>query len=155
MSGRGILDADMSTLGGWLADGTRWWLGQLRAMVPPRLAQAMRPAAADVTYAPGPASCDPEPPRGQPWTLHLPAGLALVRQVELPAVAPRALDAMVRLEADRLMPFPPGAAAVIAAVQDPAGQSAKAAAGRRLTTVAGLFPDAARKLAEAITARPT
>lgn len=153
MSGRGILDADMATVGGWIADAARWWLGELRAMIPPRLAQAMRPAATAVDYAPGPASFAPEPPHGKAWTLHLPPGLALVREVELPALPPRALDTMVRLEADRLMPFPPGAPAVIAAAPDASGESARAAGGRRLTTVAGLSPDAARTLAAAITGR--
>lgn len=151
MSGRGILDADMHTVGGWIADGSRWWLGQLRAMVPARLAEAMQPAASAVDYAPGPATFEPEPPRGKPWAVLLPPGLALVREVELPAVAPRALDAMVRLEADRLMPFPPGMATVIAAAPDIGGS----AGGRRLTTVAGLSPDAARTLATAIADRPT
>ncbi|WP_421848935.1 hypothetical protein [Novosphingobium sp.] len=155
MSGRGILDADMQTVGGWIADGTRWWLGQLRAMVPARLAEAMQPAASAVDYAPGPASFAPEPPRSKPWTVLLPPGLALVREVELPAVAPRALDAMVRLEADRLMPFPPGMAAVIAAVPETGGGAAKASGGRRLTTIAGLSPDAARTLAAAIADWPT
>jgi hypothetical protein len=154
MSGRGILDADMQTVGGWIADGTRWWLGQLRAMVPARLADAMQPAASAVDYAPGPATFEPEPPRGKPWTVLLPPGLALVREVELPAVAPRALDAMVRLEADRLMPFPPGMAAVIAAAPDARGGAAGSSTGRRLTTVAGLSPEAARALAAAIADRP-
>ncbi len=155
MSGRGILDADMRTLGAWIVDGTRWWLGQLQAIVPQRLAQALRPSATAVDYAPDAASFVPEPPRGQPWTLYLPHGLALVRQVELPALAPRALDAMVRLEADRLMPFPPGTDAVIAALPDAGEHSARSADGRRRTTVAGLYPDAAHALAEAITARQT
>lgn len=150
-SGRGILDADMRTVGGWIADAARWWVGELGAMVPPSLAGALRPSAKAVDYAPQTATFTPEPPRAKPWALHLPAGLALVRQVELPTVAPRALEAMVRLEADRLMPFPPGGPVVIAAVPRAAGA---AASGRQLTTVAGLSPDTARALAAAIAGEP-
>lgn len=150
MTGRGILDADMRTVGGWLADGARWWVGELGAMVPPAIANALRPSPAMIDWAPQSAAFTSEPPRGKPWVVRLPAGLALIRQVELPAVAPRALSAMIRLEADRLMPFPPGEPVVIAALP----QGSATGASRRLTTVAGLAPDAARALADAIAAEP-
>ncbi len=150
LSRRGILDADMRTVGGWIADGTRWWIGELGALVPPAIAHALRPAATSVDWAPQRAAFSPEPARGKPWTVRLPANIALVRQVELPAVAPRALGTMVRLEADRLMPFPPGGPVVIAALP----QSSGAPGGRQPTTIAGLAPDAARALADAIAAEP-
>lgn len=151
MTGRGILDADMRTVGGWIADGARWWVGELGAMVPPRMAQMLRPAADLISYIPEDAAFSQAPPRGKPWTVHLPDGLALVRQVELPSLAPRALDAMVRLEADRLMPFPSGGPVVIAASPQPAS----IAGSRQLTTVAGLLPDAALALADTISREPT
>ena len=38
MTGRGILDADMATVGGWIARGWAWWLGELHGLIPARLA---------------------------------------------------------------------------------------------------------------------
>ncbi|WP_179505182.1 MULTISPECIES: hypothetical protein [unclassified Sphingomonas] len=148
MSGRGILDADMRTLAHWLAQAWQWWLAQLRDMTPGWLAQGLAGAAPACRYDPHAGTFGPEP-GARRWCAMLPSGLALVRHIALPRMSAAALDRMVALEADRLLPFADPQAVVAARAMmrdsdDPA---------RPTVAVAGLSATAARALAEAIGAQ--
>lgn len=105
-----ILNADMATLAGWLREGWRWWLDELSAMVPPSLRRARR--------GDGPLACYQadgaiEIVRGKqgsadqpcPTNLALPASLALMREVNLPAMSKADMRQYLALEAGRLFPL--------------------------------------------------
>lgn len=102
MSGRGILDADMTTVGGWLRDGWRWWIDELAAMIPPswrRLGTGGQIALFDGTRVTGAEA-------GRTAAIRLAPDLCLVRTIERPAMGERDLAAMLALDADRIMPMP-------------------------------------------------
>lgn len=145
MSARGLLDADMQTIGGWIADAARWWIGELRALVPQRLLARLAPRRRETAYDPASGAFDAVP-RGV-WAAVLPDGLALVRRVPLPPVRGRDLQRLIALDADRLMPFGEGAMIVAGAAQSDA-----AAAPASGLAVAGLPMAAASALATAIAA---
>lgn len=112
MSGRGILDADMQTVGRWISTGVSWWLDQLSTLVPQRLRdwQTTRRILADYQPETGefltrldPAA--PYPARLGPVTIILPAGFCLTRMIERPAMIPRDLESMIQLDGARIMPM--------------------------------------------------
>jgi hypothetical protein len=103
MSGRGILDADMATVGGWLRDGWRWWIDELAAMVPPGWRSAAGPRAAPARFD-GARLAGGLP--GQAVAITLDPELALVRAIERPAMGERDLDRLLAFDAERIMPMP-------------------------------------------------
>ena len=112
MSGRSILQADMHTVGQWIADGVRWWLDQLAAMAPKPLREWRdgRRILADYdpdagTFQPRPDSSGAYPARSGPVTIILPPGFCLTRTIERPVMSPRDMESMVQLDAARIMPM--------------------------------------------------
>lgn len=153
MSGRGILDADMATLGGYLAQGARWWVDELSGLVPARLRRGGGDAlprfvlTGDVLER-AEGERRPAPP-GTPVAVIVPRDACLVRTTEWPALGERDLHRLIALEADRLLPAPPGEM-IVAGRRLPG----LAPAGRVAVEVAGLPREQAVRLAEvAIAAR--
>lgn len=126
MSGRGILDADMATVGGWLREGWRWWIDELRELMPRTLLAAGGPRAA-------PARFDGERLIGglpdQPVEIALDAGLVLVREIERPAMGARDLYRMLAFDAERIMPLPAETMVVAAHVDARTGATMRVAVG--------------------------
>lgn len=141
MTGRGILDADMATLGQWARAGWRWWRDEMAALVPTRWrAQPPRVAwdgAADLADLPARAA------------LELPADAALTRRIETPLMSRQELDGMIALEARRLMPLA-GEGAVLAA-RIAARQADRA---RMTVDLASLAPAQVEDLATALATAP-
>lgn len=148
MAGRGILDADMATLGRGIADGFRWWIDELAGMMPPawRRGETGRrvPLAADLSL---PADAAEMAERGR-VALVLPAGAALVRRLERPAVSERDLPRMLAFEADSLLPFPAEEVLVAGRIVGPAADP-----GRAVIDVAGLRRDVGAAVAAEATER--
>ena len=112
MSSRGILDADMRTVGQWLDNARVWWLGELAEMVPQRLRDwaAARRMLADYVPASGEILTRLHPGSGYPGlraavAVVLPVGFCLTREIERPVMSARDLDRMIQLECHRLMPM--------------------------------------------------
>jgi general secretion pathway protein L len=136
-----LLDMDMTTLARLAGEGFAWWTGELRAMLPARLLAMGRSApAVTARWANGQLTLSrggnavalPGAGRSLPVTLDLPAGAALVRTLDLPALGRRDLERMVTLDLDRLMPFPAGTA--VAAIE----AGARNAAGQVRVTIAAM-----------------
>jgi hypothetical protein len=112
MSGRGILDADLHTVWGWITAGSRWWISELQFLVPQRLRQWQSARKILADYQPDTGEfltrLDPEAPYPQrlgPVTIILPVDLCLTRTIERPAMSPRDLTSMIQLEGSRIMPM--------------------------------------------------
>lgn len=147
MSGRGVLDADMATLGRWLADGWRWWIDELAAMFPARWRRSAAAALPRLGWAKGALEehgVRIARLRGRPVTVLVPDTLCLVRRVERPAMRERDLHSLLALEGEALLPFPAGATMIGGRAVAPAD-----ARGRRTIEVAGLPAAEARAIAEA------
>lgn len=152
MSNRGILDADLSTLSGWLSGGLRWWMGELADLVP----QTMRDWAAArrklADYRPDTGEIlvrfDPDAgyPRGTaPVAVILPQGFCLTRTIERPMMNQRDLESMVALECDRILPLARGEAVLGARILT------RDDAHRRMTVEVAAIPNrAAQDLAAAL-----
>jgi general secretion pathway protein L len=114
MSGRGILDADMATLGRWSREALRWWIDELATMVP----AALRPArtfSGDFLLYRGSGEIIPyesgSPRPGEmadreDSDLAIDQSQCLERQLDLPAMNARDLRSYLAVEADRLLPLP-------------------------------------------------
>ena len=50
MSNRGLLDADMATVGRWMIEGWRWWLDELTDCIPKRWQSAARNTLLSASY---------------------------------------------------------------------------------------------------------
>ena len=155
MSGRGLLDADMATIGRAAGDALRWWRDELAAMVPPRWRDRAaapraladyRPATGDIVVRHDDSS------RGggtAPTAVVLPAGVLLTRVLERPAMSQRNLDSMLALESDRILPLAAGEAVLATRIV------ARDDVHRRLTVdVAALPLAAAQRLGVALAALP-
>jgi hypothetical protein len=148
VSGRGILDADMATLGRYLAQGWRWWLDELAALVPARLRRGggealPRMVLADAQLAPAPG--ERRVPTGAVAVV-VPRAACLVRTTEWPTLGERDVQRLVALEADRLFPAPPGEMLVAARRME------GGAPGRTLVEVAALPRAHATHIADAAAA---
>lgn len=124
MSGRGILDADMTTLAGWLRDGLRWWLDELRALVPASLREGGRSRARVLPWDGG-ALIGAAP--GASVAIALDPALCLVRTIERPAMGERDLERMIALDADRILPLPAETVVVASRVAARTGATARVA----------------------------
>lgn len=112
-----VLDADMTTLARWGRSSFDWWIEELAGLVPAGTARWLIPRP------PVTARFD-----GQDFALSrrgssiasadgavavvLPASAALVRDVRLPPLGRADLKRLVALDAERLLPFAPGAAII-------------------------------------------
>jgi hypothetical protein len=142
MAGRGILDADMATVGGWLRDGWRWWIDELAQMVPPSWRAAAGPRAVAARFD-GTRLAGGLP--GQAVAITLDPALALVRIVERPAMGERDLDRLLAFDAERIMPLPAEAMVVASHIDRREGAAMQVA-------VAALPLARAEALATAVTA---
>lgn len=136
MSGRGILDADMATLGAYIAQGWRWWVDELAAMVPARWRRGAGDALPRFLLAGDRLERVDAGrrvlPADAPVAVMVPRAACLVRTTEWPAVGERDLHRLIALEADRLLPAGPGEM-LVAGRRLPGG-----AEGRVAVEVAGL-----------------
>lgn len=139
-----ILDMDMTSLGASLRQGWEWWTGELAAMVPARWQARPQTLTGTLVEADtagvlrlGGVRLDPVAEGTRRRLLHvvLPESAVMARRTMLPRLGQRDLAAMVALELDRLLPFPPGTA--IAAAQPLAGE-AEPGHTRLPTLVAGM-----------------
>lgn len=150
-----ILNADMATLARWLRAGWDWWLAELRGLVPARLSDRLG-AGDQIVARPQPGGrfevlargvvLPPERRKGVSATLAVAPRDCLIRELRLPALARADLERLVTLDADRLMPFPPGEAVV--AVEP----GAREADGRQRVTIAALPRPLAAALLDAAAA---
>ncbi len=110
-----ILDADVATLARWARTGFDWWIDELRGLVPPGLKRHLAPQPAVIALADGDRigllrHGLPVDRAAGPVVVALPAEAVLLRVVRLPALGQADLRRLVLLDADRLLPFPAGAA---------------------------------------------
>ncbi|MFM6830400.1 MAG: hypothetical protein ACKOVA_08755 [Novosphingobium sp.] len=111
MKAKSILDADMATLLEWARRGLNWWLAELADMVPDRVRRSLVRRQPRLLWDGGETLTVAETGHAAPGNfgradIVLPSSLCLVRQLSLPAMARSDLDAMIALEAERLMPLP-------------------------------------------------
>lgn len=112
MSNRGILDADMTTLTGWLGTAWRWWLAELAELVPQtwRDRATARRKLADYRPETGEILLRYDPERGYPASqapvaVIIPQALCLTRTIERPLMSQSDLESMIALECDRILPL--------------------------------------------------
>lgn len=146
MSGRGLLDADMRTIGALIARGWDWWLEELRGLVPTWLRGRRRDDLPKLLFVD-----DALVPQGAPDSslargraeVSLSPRLCLMRTIERPMMSGRDLRRMLAFEGSTLLPFPGGTTIV-------AGRSVGLAGpGRMRIELAGLPVDTARRIANA------
>jgi len=114
MTLKDIMNADMGTVGQWVAAGWRWWTAELAGMLPQRL-RASAGRGGDHALAEGrnfrlarSGRLHSQPGTGKRprrITLALPETAAFRRQVELPILGAADLRRMVEHDIDRLTPF--------------------------------------------------
>ena len=114
MNVNAILNADMATVRSWALGGLRWWIGQLRELVPARWragggAQgtlALFDGAGNLSYlrggrpVPKPAQADAR------IVLAIPEPMGLTRSLTVPRLGAADMRRLVELEIERLMPLP-------------------------------------------------
>ena len=152
MSERGILQADMHTVGLWITEGVRWWLDQLGSMVPKRLLEWQNSRKILLNYQPDTGEfltrSNPSggyPKRPSPVTIILPAAFCLSRTIERPVMNPRDVDSMIQLDGTRIMPM--GADGIILAARIAARAEGN---GRMKIEVAAMSRSAAEALSMAL-----
>jgi general secretion pathway protein L len=152
MSRQGILDADMKTVGGWIAQAARWWLDEMGELVPPALRARFSPSTALVAYYPASGTLEPiddgsgsSSAPGASVSVVLPVDACLVRVIERPLMSQRDLTSMIALESDRIMPQGTSGMVIASRILD-----RMPANGRMRVEVAGLPQDRATRLGEAL-----
>jgi hypothetical protein len=114
-----LLNADMATIGRAIRAGLRWWVDELRTLLPAGIGAAREPAllvdpVGRLAPLGGRAAWDDKmPTRAQ---IVVPASTALLRAIELPAMSRRDLVAMITLDIERYLPLPAGSALIDAAI---------------------------------------
>lgn len=103
MTTRGILDADMTAVAGWLRDGWRWWVDELAALVPDRWRALGRGRADSATFD-GAELTGATP--GRAAAIAVAPALCLVRVVDRPLMGQRDIGRMLALDAERILPMP-------------------------------------------------
>lgn len=146
VSGRGILDADMHSLGRLIAQAWRWWIGELREMMPAGLDGAGRSDLPRFRFQgdrliPEGRPGRPSGARGSRAAIVVPGDRYLVRTIERPAMGDRDLANMLALEGETFLPFPAGTTLI-------SGKrlGAAPAPGRMSVAMAGLPVDTARAI---------
>jgi hypothetical protein len=149
MSARGILDMDMHTLGRGLLQGARWWVDEIRGVIPRRWRGLGGERLPRLAYRDGALAADggrrSRAAPGLRAAVVVPQALCLSRLIERPVVNERDLQRMLALEGETLLPFPAGTMLVAGRVLGPATEP-----GRIRIEVAGLPLDHARQIAAAI-----
>ncbi|WP_353229027.1 hypothetical protein [Novosphingobium sp.] len=158
MSGRGILDADMQTVRGWITNGWRWWIDELAGLVPARLRQTTARRLTLMAYDPAQGVLEPVPAAdgravrsGAPVAVVLPVGLTLIRTITTPQLPPRDVASLIALDADRIMPIARGDVLLGSRI-NPA--TSDTPAGRLSVEVAGLPRASAQALAQVLANAP-
>lgn len=131
-----FLDADMGTVAGWLRDGWRWWLRELGAMLPDRLRSGRGRGWIEWQ---GPSNWAVRG-RGRPRAVLVHPGGCLLRQMPLPPMGQAELDALIALEADRIMPVP-ASRLVLGASPDRTDRTMVTVAAMPLSTAQALVDD--------------
>jgi len=161
MTPQQVLNADLGTIGRWLADGLRWWGEELAAMAPAfgvRPAKDRLTAEIDLTVDPPLARLwrrdqmidrfDTPPSKPRQVELRLTQDQALVHDLPVPALASGDLRRLLALNLDRYTPFSPDQVhfgfVMLDAAPDAAMRRARLALMRRETAAALL--DAAERL---------
>jgi general secretion pathway protein L len=161
MTPQQVLNADLGTIGRWLADGLRWWGEELAAMAPSlgaRAAKGRLAAEIDLTADPPIARLwrgeqmidrfDAPPSKPRRVDLRLTADQALVHDLPTPALASGDLRRLLALNLDRYTPFAPDQVhfgfVMLDAAPDATMRRARLALTRRETAAALL--DAAERL---------
>lgn len=144
-----ILNADMRTVGRWLAGGFVWWAAELGAMVPAWLHRRPRKRGRSIHWDAATSTLHADTTGNDApiarATVILPPGVCLLREIAVPPMSERDLARMIALDADRLMPLARGE--IIVAAQILARDE-----GRMRVAVAGLPRSAAIPLCEALVA---
>ncbi|HEX7853233.1 MAG TPA: hypothetical protein VF503_06005 [Sphingobium sp.] len=138
MSGRGLLDADMHSLGRMAAQGWRWWLDELRQLLPAGLRPGRHDALPRIVFHNGRLESGAAGP-GVRAAIVIPRALCLTRILERPSLTGRDLQNMLALEAEALLPFPSESLVIAGRIVGPAADR-----GRVLIEVAGLSMEVAR-----------
>ncbi len=145
MKAKSILDADMATLLEWARGGLNWWLGELAEMVPGWVRRNLVRRQPQLLWDGGEAlriaetGMAPQDNFGRA-EIHLPARLCLLRELSLPPMARSDLDAMIALEAERLMPLPAARMLIAAApARRGSAEPVVTVAGISRDSIAGLF----------------
>ncbi|WP_165190168.1 hypothetical protein [Caulobacter soli] len=135
MTSRNILDADLGTVGRWIAAGVSWWVDELSTLLPARYRRSLRRRARWSARPDRDGSLQlhrdgrptqarpPSPTAGWRADLVLPADAVLVRDLDLPRLSRADLRRMLAANMDRFTPFPAQAVyfdAPVAALADPA-----------------------------------
>ncbi|CAM8663164.1 PilN domain-containing protein [Sphingobium sp. H39-3-25] len=153
MNSKRILNADMATIGRWIASGIRWWVAELEQLLPARLRHARSDGLGHYRFADGAltpvadgkkgASTGPHP--GERVAVIVSRSESLARVIERPSLNDRDLQRMASFEGDGLLPFPSGttiiAARRVGSTADPA---------KMRVEIAGLPLETARRIAETI-----
>lgn len=125
-----LLNSDLSTSRMAGAHALRWWLDQLKSMLPRRMQRPRRPRGPVVLWHDGvlnpvgKSGARKSMPRpGASVSLVVPAPLAFVRDIQLPSMSVADVRRMVELEAERLSPLPRSECLVAMEVIDGAAQT--------------------------------
>lgn len=154
MNVNAVLNADMSTLRAWALSGFRWWIGQLRGLVPARWRESVEGQRAVALFEgadrfsylrAGKRIAKPVQPQAR-VTLAIPEHFGLTRTLAVPRLGMADISRIVALEIERLMPLPPGET-LVAIDPQPAGDDADG----MLVAVAILPRSAAANAVEAAT----
>lgn len=133
-----FLDADMGTVANWLRDGWHWWIAELAAMLP----DAFRPGRGGTWIDwQGPGHWAVKG-RGKPRVVLVHPGSCLLRQMQLPPMSQADLDALIALDADRIMPVP-ASRLVLAAAADRDDRARVTVAAMPLSSAQSLAADLA------------
>jgi len=111
-----VLNADLGTVGRWIAQGFAWWIDELSGLAPASLRHLFAPPPPLFVELTGAAGERPrfwrdgriveiEDPGKTPVGLLLGPGQALLRTIELPLMPLRDVRRMAELDIDRLTPF--------------------------------------------------
>jgi general secretion pathway protein L len=110
-----IFNAELSTIGQWIAQGWHWWLAEMAAMLPARLRRSGSARARAILLPPdgahagwrqiGADGAPTAPTRLSNAVVALPEGQVLTRALTLPALPIADLRRLVSLDIDRLTPF--------------------------------------------------
>lgn len=149
MTGSSILQADMATIAGWLGKGVKWWLDELRALVPARWAGDAR-RRVPIVRLDDKGLLRLTMPDGETlaaWSksvrgadLGLAARDGLVREIVVPAMSLGDLRDYVDLERDRLFPLSGAALLCDAEIVGPSG------AGMQTVRIGAVRRDAVLRL---------